>query len=227
MRELHLFCLGYVTTVLDDAKAYANHAKKKGIDLEDVKLAVSMQMEQSFTSPPPREVIHIDYYVNSSCCILNEIMISVQILMEVARAKNTTPLPSVKPHCGIRLPPDCHCLAACNYRLKTIKKSLPKSIALGSGSASSPRMTGVLGGTRTVHRPNSPAVRLTSVNPATTPSTPRPVVKINAGPTSATTIPKIQIAIPPLPNQPAEKMEIDVQNRGVKRERVDEDYDVA
>lgn len=47
---------GYVTTVLDDAKAYANHAKKKGIDLDDVKLAVSMQMEQSFTSPPPREV---------------------------------------------------------------------------------------------------------------------------------------------------------------------------
>ena len=45
-----------MTTVLDDAKAYANHAKKKGIDLDDVKLAVSMQMEQSFTSPPPREV---------------------------------------------------------------------------------------------------------------------------------------------------------------------------
>lgn len=46
-----------MTSVLDDAKAYANHAKKKGIDLDDVKLAVSMQMEQSFTSPPPREVI--------------------------------------------------------------------------------------------------------------------------------------------------------------------------
>jgi len=45
-----------VTTVLDDAKAYANHAKKKAIDLEDVKLAVAMQMEQSFTTPPPREV---------------------------------------------------------------------------------------------------------------------------------------------------------------------------
>ena len=50
------FELGYVTTVLDDAKAYANHAKKKVIDLDDVKLAVSMQMEQSFTTPPPREV---------------------------------------------------------------------------------------------------------------------------------------------------------------------------
>ena len=58
-----------MTTVLDDAKAYANHAKKKGIDLDDVKLAVSMQMEQSFTSPPPREVkielpIQIKLYSN-------------------------------------------------------------------------------------------------------------------------------------------------------------------
>jgi len=48
--------LGYVTNVLDDAKAYANHAKKKAIDLDDVKLAVTMQIDQSFTSPPDREV---------------------------------------------------------------------------------------------------------------------------------------------------------------------------
>jgi histone H3/H4 len=61
--SLTVLILGYVTTVLDDAKAYANHAKKKGIDLDDVKLAVSMQMEQSFTSPPPREVYRI-YYRN-------------------------------------------------------------------------------------------------------------------------------------------------------------------
>ncbi len=46
-----------MASVLDDAKAYANHAKKKTIDLDDVKLAVSMQMEQSFTTPPPREVL--------------------------------------------------------------------------------------------------------------------------------------------------------------------------
>ena len=34
--------LGYVVSVLDDAKAYANHAKKKTINLDDVKLAVSI-----------------------------------------------------------------------------------------------------------------------------------------------------------------------------------------
>ncbi len=147
--------------------------------------------------------------------------------MEVARSKNATPLPSVKPHCGIRLPPDCHCLAACNYKLKTIKKTLPKSSALGGGSAT-PRMTGMMGSARAVHRPNSPAVRVTTIN-AGTPTTPRPVVKINAGSTGTATpsVPKIQIAIPAQPQQPVEKMDIDTPNRGIKRERVDDDYDAA
>lgn len=143
--------------------------------------------------------------------------------MEVARSKNSTPLPSVKPHCGIRLPPDCHCLAACNYKLKTIKKTLPK--ALGGGSTTGSRM-GMLGAARAVHRPSSPAVRVTTIN-AGTPTTPRPVVKINTGSAINTpaNVPKIQINIPAQPNQPAEKMEIDV--RGVKREREDDDYDAA
>lgn len=53
----HQFRLkGYVTCILDDAKVYANHAKKKMIDMEDVKLASQMTMEKSFTAPPPREV---------------------------------------------------------------------------------------------------------------------------------------------------------------------------
>lgn len=148
----------------------------------------------------------------------------MQILMEVARSKNSTPLPSVKPHCGIRLPPDCHCLAACNYKLKTIKKTLPKS---SGSSAAIPRMTGMLGGARAVHRPNSPAVRVTTINAQSgTPTTPRPVVKINTGSTGTiTSAPKIQIAIPPQPNPPAEKMDTDTQSRGIKRERVDDDYD--
>jgi len=47
---------GYVTCILDDSRAYATHAKKKTIDLEDVKLAVNMQLDRSFTTPPPREV---------------------------------------------------------------------------------------------------------------------------------------------------------------------------
>lgn len=190
VNQLLEFVYRYVTTVLDDAKAYANHAKKKGIDLDDVKLAVSMQMEQSFTTPPPRE-----------------------ILMEVARSKNSTPLPTIKPHCGIRLPPDRYCLSACNYKLKVPKKTGTKS-SISTSSTSSPRMSGVLGG-RAVIRPNSPAVRVQT----------RPIVKVN---TSGASGPKIQIAVPSLPtasiNLPLPPQDSE-GSKGIKREREEDDYD--
>ena len=46
----------YVTNVLEDARVYCAHAKKKNIDLDDVKLAVQMQLDQNYTTPPPRDV---------------------------------------------------------------------------------------------------------------------------------------------------------------------------
>lgn len=48
--------IGYVTCILDDAKVYTNHAKKKVIDLDDVKLASQMVLDKAFTAPPPRDV---------------------------------------------------------------------------------------------------------------------------------------------------------------------------
>ena len=48
--------VGYVTDVLDDAKVYSQHANKKNLDTEDVKLAVQCRSERSFTNPPPRDV---------------------------------------------------------------------------------------------------------------------------------------------------------------------------
>lgn len=47
---------GYVTDVLDDAKVYSNHAYRKSIDADDIKLAVQMKMDHSFTTPPPKDV---------------------------------------------------------------------------------------------------------------------------------------------------------------------------
>lgn len=95
-------------------RVYANHSKKKAIDLEDVKLASTMLLDKSFTGPPPREV-----------------------LLEVAKLKNSQALPTIKPHSGIRLPPDRHCLLAANYKLRAATsqaptKKLVKS-ALGDG----------------------------------------------------------------------------------------------
>lgn len=48
--------IGYVTSTLEDARIYATHANKKMIDVEDVQLAVQMQLDKNFTTPPPRDV---------------------------------------------------------------------------------------------------------------------------------------------------------------------------
>lgn len=54
--------IGYVTCILDDAKVYTNHAKKKVIDLDDVKLASQMVLDKAFTAPPPRDVSKTNVY---------------------------------------------------------------------------------------------------------------------------------------------------------------------
>jgi hypothetical protein len=98
----------YVTSVLEDAKVYSEHAQKREIDLSDVRLAVHMKTEQSFSSPPPR-----DY------------------LMETARHKNSTPIPLVHEKFGLRLPPERYCLTAPNYNVKATQKlSKPKGPAV-------------------------------------------------------------------------------------------------
>ena len=107
----------YVTNILEEAKVYSQHAGKKQIDLDDVKLSVTMQADQSFTSPPPREA-----------------------LLELARVKNATQLPIPQNKLGLRLPPDRHCLTNTNYKLKGKNKSsgfeygTPKSNYRGKGS---------------------------------------------------------------------------------------------
>ncbi|KAK9877915.1 hypothetical protein WA026_020139 [Henosepilachna vigintioctopunctata] len=93
--QLCEFVYRYATSVLDEARMYANNTKKKNLDVDDVKLALQLTNESSFTTPPPREII-----------------------LECAHVKNYTPLQPVKPHCGLRLPPDRYCLSQCNYALK-------------------------------------------------------------------------------------------------------------
>ncbi|XP_077361867.1 transcription initiation factor TFIID subunit 9 isoform X1 [Festucalex cinctus] len=107
------FTYRYVTSIIEDAKIYATHAKKSSVDADDIKLAIQCRMDQSFTSPPPRD-----------------------FLLEVARQKNQTPLPLIKPYTGPRLPPDRYCLTAPNYRLKF----LPKKV-MSAGRISAPRLS--------------------------------------------------------------------------------------
>ncbi|MBN3303404.1 TAF9 factor, partial [Amia calva] len=108
------FTYRYVTTIIEDAKIYATHAKKSTVDADDVRLAIQCRMDQSFTSPPPRD-----------------------FLLEVAKQKNQTPLPLIKPYSGPRLPPDRYCLTAPNYRLKSVQKKVSSS----SGRITVPRLS--------------------------------------------------------------------------------------
>lgn len=107
---------GYVTCILDDAKVFANHSRKKIIELDDVKLALDLVLDKAFTTPPSRHV-----------------------LAKLAEVRNTMPLPPVKPCQGLRLPPDRYCLSACNYKLRhTLQgKKMTKSAIDGRSNTKS------------------------------------------------------------------------------------------
>lgn len=102
------FSYRYVTKVLEDAKVYSGHARKRTIDIDDVRLAVQVLTEQTVTSPPTRDV-----------------------LLELAQAKNDVQLPLVRSGAGLRLPPDRHCLTNTNYRLTASRGGGPGQSASG------------------------------------------------------------------------------------------------
>uniref|UniRef100_A0A2K6T5X3 Transcription initiation factor TFIID subunit 9 n=1 Tax=Saimiri boliviensis boliviensis TaxID=39432 RepID=A0A2K6T5X3_SAIBB len=95
-----IFAFRYVTTILDDAKISSSHAKKATVDAD------ACCTDQSFTSPPSRDS-----------------------LLDIARQRNQTPLPLIKPYSGPRLTPDRYCLTAPNYRLKSLQKKASTSAA--------------------------------------------------------------------------------------------------
>ncbi|KAK2155710.1 hypothetical protein LSH36_233g06043 [Paralvinella palmiformis] len=172
------FTYRYVTDILDDAKVYSAHANKKNIDTEDVRLAIQCKLDHSFTTPPPRD-----------------------LLMDIARHKNTNPLPLIKPYTGIKLPPDRYCLAQANYRLKPLKKNQPQIVQV-SGASILPNLTprvaihsagtslvktSSLGGTgslqlvtRGVSQPTV-TIRPAVASTAATGSTPVPIIRLTPG----------------------------------------------
>lgn len=181
LNQLLEFTYRYVTCILDDSRVYATHAKKKTIDLDDVKLAVNMQLDRSFTTPPPRE-----------------------ILLEVARMKNSQPLPVVKPSCGIRLPPDRYCLSSVNYKLRNNKKP-QSSIStgplgrLGNTTSFIQSPLGVSGALKLQAKGQAATLAgakrgnmLTTVARTQSITIPKPVIKFSQG--AVTAKPKIQIA---------------------------------
>ncbi|XP_067633393.1 transcription initiation factor TFIID subunit 9 [Eurosta solidaginis] len=155
INQLLEFTYRYVTCILDDAKVFANHARKKTIDLDDVKLATEVVLDKAFTCPPPRHV-----------------------LAKLAEVRNAMPLPPIKPHCGLRLPPDRYCLSACNYKLRagshpkkmtksaldsrsTIKTQLKNTGSTSSGAGINKRQTVLAPKTQIVTIPK-PVIKFTT-----------------------------------------------------------------
>ncbi|CAH1265182.1 transcription initiation factor TFIID subunit 9-like [Branchiostoma lanceolatum] len=101
------FTYRYVTDIFENARVYSTFAKKKEMDTSDVKLAIRHNSDHSFATPPPRD-----------------------FLMEIARQKNSTPLPLIKPYGGPRLPPDRYCLLSNNYRLRALHKKPKLTVAV-------------------------------------------------------------------------------------------------
>ncbi|XP_053981009.1 transcription initiation factor TFIID subunit 9 isoform X2 [Hylaeus anthracinus] len=205
INQLLEFTYRYVTCILDDSRIYANHAKKKFIDLDDVRLAVKMQLERTFTNPPPRDV-----------------------LLDVARAKNNTPLPFVKPSNGLRLPPDRYCLNATNYKLKNATKKVlgkPLHSLVGNniqGGQSKLKVEGNKTGLSIVKRPGT----LATVARTQTISIPKPVLKFSTAASGTATV-KAQVTKPKIQITSGQTMPpIKIEEESMKRKREDDDYDV-
>ncbi|CAK9221272.1 unnamed protein product [Sphagnum troendelagicum] len=93
----------YVVDVLGDAQTYSEHAGKTAIDCDDVKLAIQSRVNFSFSQPPPRET-----------------------LVELAKARNSIPLPKIIGSPGIALPPELDTLIAPNYQLAVPTRTFPE-----------------------------------------------------------------------------------------------------
>lgn len=158
--QLTEFVYRYATSVLEEARLYANNSKKKFLDVDDVKLALQLHTEASFTSPPPREII-----------------------LECANIKNYAPLPLIKPHCGLRLPPDKYCISACNYALKSCHQKKTKVNYHNPGGPA---------GMKLMAKPNVSYVKRPPMQKPTA-VIPRPVTKISSPKATTTFKPKFQI----------------------------------
>lgn len=145
----------------------------------------------------------------------------------MARSKNVTPLPLIKTHCGLRLPPERHCLLSANYKLRASEKQ-PKKLSKSAldKSSSKNKSTG-----STILKRQSMA----SSSKSQTVSIPKPMFKVSGntngnsnGSSSASSQPPISIVGGHAMKLSTEiKMEVEDEysndSRGIKRKRDDED----
>jgi len=105
----------YVTDLITDAKMLSAHARKKNIDVDDVRLSACQIQERHVSCPPARHVIS-----------------------QLARTKNSVALPVPGNKHGTRLPADRFCLTGVNYRLKSKKPKVVNNIRRPSSISNPP-----------------------------------------------------------------------------------------
>lgn len=105
LNQLLEFMYRYVSEILQDGLMYAEHAGRQELSVDDVQLAVQARVNSSFTQPPPRE-----------------------LLLELAKEKNSNPLPPYPARLGVLLPPEEHCLIQPTYQIEP--KPAPKRTLL-------------------------------------------------------------------------------------------------
>lgn len=151
-----------------------------------------MLLDKSFTGPPPREV-----------------------LFEVAKQKNSQPLLPIKPHSGLRLPPDRHCLLAANYKLRAATSQAPTKKLVKSALEGSTIKTKLVTGSPTVGTTIKKPTLGQTVNKSANVSIPKPTFKV-AKPTITINKPLSTIE---------DDIKMDIDEATVKRKREDEDFD--
>lgn len=113
------------------------------------------------------------------------------------------PLPAIKPHCGLRLPPDRYCLTACNYKLRASNppKKMPKSALEGRSLIKVQSKSSGAGNTTKRQSMQPPKSQLVTV--------PKPVIKFSSNVKSAP-MEKQTINVNTNQNMPMDiKMEVD------------------
>merc|ERR1711892_154792 len=125
VQQMLEFTYRYTTEILEEARVYSNHAKhsttqsksaSKGIDIDDIKLAVGNYGDRASRAPPRTDLLH-----------------------EMARLKNNQPLPPIKPFSGPRIPPDRYCLSGANFKAKENANTTTTTSGGGGGGESNSR----------------------------------------------------------------------------------------
>lgn len=143
------------------------------------------------------------------------------MLAKLADVRNSMPLPPIKPHCGLRLPPDRYCLSACNYKLRAA--SQPKKMMKSALESRSTLKTQI----KSQQAQHAKRQLMAQAKPSLV-TIPKPVFKFSSTKAVTTANTKATVAAG---SSGEAKMEVDDDNTlnggSKKREREDDEFEIV